>query len=472
MHRILMSLKSSHRVVLWAMRIISALLVSVCLIDVSAAADLRQIVQEAVSTNPDVLESAANRRARNYEYRRSQGAFLPTLSLSAEIGPERLDRPNSFTANENDKWRTSKEFSVVVEQLLFDGFSSVNEIYRQSARVDGAALRVMERSEATALDAVEAYIDVIRHSAILAKSRLNVNKHRRIYNDVRQRFEGGETGAADLSQARERVAAAEVIVSEVQKSLLDTVAKFERVVGQSPKSLAPARPASVPAGPVKRLVDNAVQTHPQVRAAIADADAAKFEYESTKGNFYPEVSLQGQATIGDDVGGIEGRNNEYSGKVVFSWNLYNGGRDTALALEYGERLTEAQIRVDRVRRELKEGIERSWASVTTTTQRIKSLGEQLAANRQVVDGYRQEYDIGQRTLLDVLNAENALFNSEIELISARAVYAFSTYQLRATSGDLLAYLNVTPPEEAVDGQRENATIFPQNAFNLEPLRKF
>ena len=85
--------------------------------------------------------------------------------------------------------------------------------------------------------------------------------------------------------------------------------------------------------------------------------------------------------------------------MIFSWNLYNGGRDTALSQEYSERLTEAQIRVDRIRRELKEGIQRSFAAVSTTTDRIKALREQLAANRQVVEGYRQEYDIGQRHCL-------------------------------------------------------------------------
>ncbi|TYC56433.1 TolC family outer membrane protein [Rhodobacterales bacterium] len=455
------------------MRIISALLVSVCLISIASAADLRQVVQEAVSTNPDVLESAANRRARSYEYRRSQGAFLPSVELSADVGPERLDRPNSFNANENDEWRISSEFTVTVEQLLFDGLTSVNEVYRQAARVDGAALRVLERSEATALDAVEAYIDILRHTAILAKARMNVNKHRTIFSDVRERFEGGETGSADTSQARERVAAAEVIVTEVEKSLLDTIAKYERVVGRKPTSLSPAKPASIPPGSVARLVDMAVRSHPTVLAALADADAAKYEWDSTKGNFLPEIALRGRATVGDDVGGIEGRNNEYSGKLVFSWNIFNGGQDTALSLEYGERLTEAQIRVDRVRRELKEGIERSWATVTTTSSRIKALRDQLASNRQVVDGYRQEYDIGQRTLLDVLNAENALFNSEIELISAKAIYAFATYQLRATSGDLLDYLNITPPAESIASQQENRSIFPQSVgFSIEPLRDF
>lgn len=257
------------------MRLFSATILCLGMINTSLAADLRQVVQEAITTSPDVLESAANRRATDQEYRQSQGAFLPTVDLSAEVGPERLDRPNSFTSAENDKWRTSSQFSVTVQQLLFDGFSSVNQVYRQSARVDGAALRVLEQSEATALDAVEAYIDVLRNTAILSKARMNVSKQQRIYSDVQQRFEGGETGAADLSQARERVAAAQVIVAEVRKSLLETVAKYERVVGKKPLSLKPTKPASIPPGSVEKLVDVAVMTHPQVRAAIADADAAK-----------------------------------------------------------------------------------------------------------------------------------------------------------------------------------------------------
>ncbi|MDJ0929803.1 TolC family outer membrane protein [Breoghania sp.] len=434
--------------------------------------DLRQAVQTAVATNPSVLESSANHRARGHELTRAQGAFLPSLSLSGDIGGQRLDRPNSFTRNNNDQWRTRKQLSVTVEQLLFDDFGSVNEIYRQAARVDGAALRALERSEAIALDATETYIDVIRHAAILAQTRRNVSKHRSILGDMRQRYEGGETGAADLSQAQERVAATELVAADVRKSLLDTLAKFERVVGEKPGKLTPANSANVPAGPVDRRVDIAAVQNPQIQAAIADADAVRQEYETTKSPFMPRVSLQGVASVGDDLDGVEGRNNEYTGKLVFSWNLFNGGKDRTRRMEYAERLTESQVRVDKIRREIKETIERSWAAVETGNDKIRAISRQVAANRKVVDGYRQEYDIGQRTLLDVLNTENALFNSKIDLISARMIYAFTTYQLRGTTSELLAYLNVEVPEEAVDGQRGNVSIFPTNAsFHIEPLRK-
>lgn len=454
-------------------RLGKALLISTALVFPAHSMTLNEMVSIVVSSNPEVLESAANRRARDQELRRAQGAFLPKLDVGAEFGAERIDRPNSLLRSQNDTWRAAKQVNVTVRQLLFDGFGSVNEIYRQSARVDGAALRVMERTEAVALDGIEAYIDVIRHVAILAEARRNVGKHQSIMSEVQQRFSGGETGSADLSQSSERVAATKVVVADIRKSLLEATAKFRRVVGQDPVQLRPARPASLPARTLESIIAASVSANPQIQAALADADAAKFEFESTNSAFMPRVSLEGRAAFGDDIGGVEGRNNDYSAKLVMSWNLFNGGVDLARKREYGERLSEAQIRVDKVRRETKEAIERAWAAVSTVAERINAIQAQAEANRRVVDGYRQEYNIGQRSLLDVLNAENAYFNSRIDLISARAIYTFSTYQLRATAGNLLDYLGVTPPAEATAGRRENVSLLPQStSFYLEPLRKF
>ena len=437
------------------------------------ATSLRDAVSRAVHTNPDVLESAANRRARDYELRRSQSAFLPTLNLDASIGPEVSDSPNSSLRSQNNVWRNGRQVSITARQLIFDGLGSVNEIYRQSARVDGAALRVIERSEAIALDAIEAYLDVLRHREILAEARRNVQKQRRILGDVSQRVTGGETGRADEDQARERVFAAEIIVSEIDKLLRDAMAKYRRVVGSAPKGLRGAKRAASPGRSLRGLINDAMQNHPRVQVADADADAALYEYKSTKSTLLPRVFLEGNAKIGSDIDGIEGRNDDYSAKVVLSWNLFSGGANRARRREFGERYGEAQIAVDRARREVVEALERAWAAVKTGDQRIHATSGQVASNRSVVDGYWKQYDIGQRTLLDVLNAENALFTSKIDLISAVSVVKFSTYQLRATYGDLLDYLGVSPPQEATAGRREDVSIFPQKVpFKLEPIRKF
>ncbi|OKL45842.1 TolC family outer membrane protein [Pseudovibrio exalbescens] len=434
------------------------------------AISLRDAVEAAVYTNPDVAESSANRRARDQELRAAQGAYLPSLSVGASIGGERLERPDGSSVSDN-AWRTAKQVDIMAEQLLFDGFGSVNEIYRQSARVDGAAYRVLERSEAVALDAIEAYVDVIRHQQILRKSRENTAKHQRIYNEVRQRFEGGETGAADLAQAQERVAATKIITASVRKSLLETIAKYRRVVGMEPENLVPVQEASLPGASLSATISMAQQNNPQILAAQADTDAADFEVEQRNAPFLPRLSLEGQASFGDDVNGYDGQNEEYRVMLRMRWNLYNGGSDTARKAQALEQVAEARARVDRTRREAAEAVEVAWASVDTTRERISALRQTVAANRKVVEGYRDEYNIGQRTLLDLLNAQNALFNSEIDLISAQAILKFSTYQLQGTTGNLLAHFNIEPPAEGAAGRQENVSVFPQPVgFAIEPLR--
>ncbi|MES0870788.1 TolC family outer membrane protein [Pseudovibrio sp. SCP19] len=432
------------------------------------AVSLRDAVDTAVHSNPDIIESAANRRARDQELRASQSAFLPKLSVNASFGTERFRKDHSNTP---EHWRASKQVNFEAEQLLFDGFGSVNAIYRQSARVDGAALRVLERTEAVALDAIEAYIDVVRHQAILKRAKQNTALHQKLYREVRERYDGGETGAADLAQAQERVAATELITSSVKKSLLDAVAKYRRVVGERPQNLASVSEAKSPSTNLSSALAFAHRQNPLVLSAMADTDAAGFQLEGTSSAFMPRVTLNGSASFGDDVGGYDGRSDDYRIMLRLKWNLYNGGYDTAMRGRAVEELAEAQARIDRTRRETSEAVERAWSQVSTTRERITALRKTVSANRKVVDGYRQEYNIGQRTLLDVLNAENALFNSRIDLTSAEYILKFSTYQLQGTTGNLLAYFNIAPPVEANANRRDTVSVFPQSSgFEIEPLR--
>lgn len=449
----------------------ASIAVLMCALGMSSAnaTSLREAVETAVHTNPDILEASANRRARDQELRASQGAFLPKLSVDASYGAERLRRD---ATNTSEEWRAAKQVTFEAEQLLFDGFGSVNEIYRQSARVDGAALRVLERSEAIALDAIEAYIDVVRHQKILKAAQANTALHQRLANEVRERFEGGETGAADLAQVRERVAATKLITASVRKSLLDAMAKYRRVVGQTPKNLHSIKAAhSSAVNSLNSALALSRQQNPLILSAEADTDAAGFALEQSKSTFMPRVTLNGSASFGDDLNGYDGRSDDYRIMLRMSWNLYNGGYDTAIRGRAVEQLAEAQARVDRTRRETDEAVEQSWATVVTTRERISALRQTVTANKDVVSGYRQEYNIGQRSLLDVLNSENALFNSRIDLISAEHILKFSTYQLQGTAGNLLALFNIAPRAETTADRRGNTSVFPQPVgFKIEPLR--
>ena len=140
-------------------------------------------IKQAVETNPGVTEAAANRRATEAELRQNQSTLLPQVRLQAEAGPEKLNRFNAVPVPPgNNEWRNNaREGSIIVRQLVFDGFTSMNEIWRQTARVDAAASRVHERTELIALDAAEAYIDVVRYQRLIALGEENVASHRRLW---------------------------------------------------------------------------------------------------------------------------------------------------------------------------------------------------------------------------------------------------------------------------------------------------
>jgi outer membrane protein, adhesin transport system len=195
-------------------------------------------INQATQSNPGVGEASANRRATEAELRQNQSTLLPQVRLEASIGPHLMDRYSTPTPiASNNKWISGREASVAVRQLLYDGFSSIHEIWRQAARVDAAAARVLERTELIALSAAEAYIDVVRYLQLIQLASSNVQKHRSIFSNVRARFEGGRTGEGDMQQSQERVSSTEAVLAEFRQRLDEARAAYRNAVGLEPFNL-------------------------------------------------------------------------------------------------------------------------------------------------------------------------------------------------------------------------------------------
>jgi adhesin transport system outer membrane protein len=432
---------------------------------------LRDAIMQAVQTNPGIGEAAANRRATESELRQNQSTLLPQVRLEASAGPERLNQkdihpPLAAVPLGNDETLYGRKGSVVVRQLLFDGFQSINEIWRQSARVQAAAARVHERSELIALDTTEAYIDIARYTRLVALADENVAAHRNILGNVEQRFRGGRAGEGDLQQTVERVEAALAAQAEFRRSLDDARSKYRKVVGLEPYNLrAPGRLAGLPHSKDEALAITLTR-NPTIKAAQGDTDAAKYAFRSTAGAFMPNVSLEGRLTEGKNTDGNFGSFDSSSGKVVMSWDVFTGGRDSWRRVEAAERYTEQTMRHARLQRDANESVDRAWAARTITQDRITALTRQIAADRKVITAYSKEYELGQRSLIDLLNAQNQLFNGQVSLISARAVVVFSDYQLLAAMGSLLDYLKQPHP---VDAEPLAAAPYGLIAYKFAPV---
>jgi len=353
-------------------------------------------IAQAVLTNPGVGEASANRRATETELYQTQGAYLPQVRLESRVGPEKFTQSIVPQPLDNGKWINGSDVSVVVRQILFNGFTSIHEIWRQSARVDAAAFRVRERTELTALDAAEAYIDVVRFLRLVALANQNVANHEELLANVRGRFAGGRTGEGDLQQALERVEAAKAAREEFVRGLDDARSKYRKVIGLEAINLR--FPGPLPGLPrlKNEALTVALRHNATLLAAESDKEAAKQAFHATSGSFVPSVALEGRASRGIDADTFIGRRDDVSGKVVFSWDIFRGGQDAWQRVETAERYTEETMRHARLQRDALEAIDKAWAARTITANRIAALTRQLVAERKTIAIYRSEYEIGRR----------------------------------------------------------------------------
>jgi adhesin transport system outer membrane protein len=423
---------------------------------------INDALREAAKSHPGVGEASANRRATETELRQTQSTLLPQVRVDAYVGQEKFDQSNCTTSScgflgtalpvptvGTGVWRTGSSESVVIRQLLFDGFASIHDIWRQSARVNAAAFRVRERTELIALDAAEAYVDVVRYLRLVDLATQNVATHEKIFANVNSRFAGGRAGEGDLEQARERVENAKAQRDEFRRSLEDARSKYRKVVGLEPVNVRFPGPLGGMPGTRDEALATAVRFNATILAAQADVDASKHAFRVTDGLFTPTVALEGRATHYDNSYPYLGITHEdYSGRVVMSWDIFRGGQDVWKRSEQAERSVQAIMAHARLQRDALESIDKAWSARTITRDRIADLTRQLQADRKTIAAFDKEYELGQRSLIDLLNAQNQYFNAAVSLTSARGVIVFADYQLLAAMGTLLEYLKAPPPVDA------------------------
>ncbi len=435
------------------------------------ALTLDEAISQAVTTNPQVLAAAANRRSVASEYDQALGAYLPTVDLEASFGAQYIDRPNSLEVTDNREWRNAREATLVARQVFFDGFARANEIYRQSARIDGSAARVMERAELTGLDAAEAFLDVFRHHRILRAADDNIREHVRLLGIVRTKVQGGSATESELRQAEERVAAVHAVRADVLRELGAANARFQSVIGIAPPALeAPRHPRSVPKSQASAIA-TARNNHPSLKAGSADVDAATADYDKSQAPFLPSLGVEGLASVGEDLDGTPGRNNEFAVRMTMSWNLFNGTIDTNRRRQLSEKVTESKMQLDQLRRTVDETVRRSWSDIVANDIRLKALRDQTVAAEAVIESYEKEYEAGLRDLLDLLIAQNSAFTARVQLISSETISVFSRYRLLASTGSLLASVGVAAPPEGAPGS-DDVPWFVGSRGLIEPLRKW
>ena len=426
--------------------------------DAALATSIEDSIQAALATNPDIGVVAADREAIDQELRQARAEYLPSIDIRGAAGPEYTDSPatrRGFDDDDDEETLLRLESQLTLTQMLFDGFATQSEVQRQTARTDSAARRVQETAEFVGLDAVEAHLDVLRNRELVELARENVAQHQRILSQVGLLERRGAGSIGDVRQAESRLAEAESSLALAVGNLRDAAAFYRAVVGLPPEDLEGAVPpvADLPESEDASAAVAAV-TNPTVLIANADIDVAKAELRGSRAGYYPNLDLELGASAGEDIDGVDGRDISAQALLVLRYNLFRGGGDIAREREAFSRLKEAREAVRVARRDAEEEARVAFNALTTARARLAALSQGVEAQRATRDIYAQQFDLGQRGLLDLLDAENELFVDRSNLVTATYTEQFAVYRVLAVIGTLLDALGIDRPKQAISIYRE------------------
>jgi adhesin transport system outer membrane protein len=415
------------------------------------AMSLTDAIQSTIDNHPEIHASKNSRLSADEEVNVAKGGYLPTVDLVAAYGRQRTDNPTTRALyNHDEQTLNYTQSELRLRQLLFDGFNTPNEVGRTKAVVNSRAYYVQGTSESLALRAIEVYLEVLKRRELLSLAKNNLQAHLRINDQIGLRSDRGVGSTADRDQSLARRALAENNFYTAQVELADAEANFFSAVGsmpdqlEAPPSIKGEVPLSLTAAQQSMLINN-----PYLKSAQADVQAAEKQYEIAKSPFYPRFDAELAVGANNNTQGEEGHDNEWRAAVVMNYNLFNGNRDKARLRSDSYKTGQAMDIRNNALRMLNENMSLAWNAMNNARQQTPVARQYAETTTRVRAAYQDQFGLGQRTLLDLLDSENELYNASRRYTEVRYTEEFAMYRVLATEGELLRKQRVVLPAEAV-----------------------
>jgi adhesin transport system outer membrane protein len=434
--------------------LVIGLIAMACQVALAQSADpLKDTVQRAISTNPEVTAKLNAFRAAVDEVDVARGAYYPRVDLTADANRTR-DRIGATSQSLN-----SAGVALSATQLLWDGFATMNQVDRLGHARLVRYFEFIEASEQVAQEGVRAYADVLRARRLVKLAEDNYVQHRHVTDQSNSRVRAGVGRGVDLEQAGARLALAESNLATETSNLHDVTERYRRIVGSLPPVDLPMAGGLDKGLPTTAgtLLEQTSRRSASVAAAVENLRAAQSQSREREGNLYqPRVEARVRAAAGTNLDGVPDQRRDTTAGLALNWNLYNGGSDKARVRQAANLLSQAADQRDKACRDARQTAAIAFHDIQKLTEQLSYLDRHVLASEKVRDAYRQQFDIGQRTLLDLLNSENELYgarraytNAELDLVIAKA-------RTHAAASSLVAVLGLTraggTESEAAEGR--------------------
>lgn len=407
----------------------------------AGAATLDQALAQAWQNNPTLAAERESLAAAQDQVDEAKGGYYPQVKLFGGIGTSHNDvtfmplGPISFNINEFSL--NTRQVGLELDQALYAGgkISGTLDVTQHLRDAEDARLHAVEQG--VLLDGAEAYMEVLQAQAVLALEQSNENVLKQALDAAQASFDNGEVTHTDVDEAKARLAGTQAALIQAQGAVTSAMATYERVIGSQPDSLQqPTALAGLPASQQDAL---ALADHNYaVIAAEAQSAAAQSNVDVAESSMKPTLELVGQVSKATEPQFLFERLDTRSIMLNLSWPIFTGGSNTSRVHAAKHQAAGSEQQALDARRQARDQVIGAWQAYQTATAGLAAIQVQITAAQSAYDGVVAEHKEGERTTLDVLNAEQELLNAKVNQVKAQSDETVAEYSLKAATGSLTA----------------------------------
>ena len=404
----------------------------------ASAETLHAALSDAYRNNPKLMAARAGLRATDEGVAKARSGWLPKVNASAGLTAGR--KKVTPLPGKVQKY-SSEQVAITLQQPVFDGLKTHYGVAAARAQVKAERQNLFATEQEVLLDAVMAYMNVVRDREIVRLRKKNVKVFREQLRATQDRFKVGDVTRTDVSQAEAALAGARAQLAQAEAALAESRAAYEEVIGHKPNGVGfPRRLPRFLPRTLTEALRRAARKNPQVLAAAHGEEAARHAVEVAFGDLLPKLNLQAQWSYNryKEKGKLPVKTRDANIGLSLTVPLFNGGYYHAAVREARHKAEQAAQQVAVARRAVEKAVVQAWFNLQAARRLIAAASAQVKAAELAYKGVREEYKAGSRTTLDVLNARQELNNARVELVKARAAKVSSAYALLAATGDLTA----------------------------------
>lgn len=404
----------------------------------NGSVSVKQTMEAVLKNHASLAALQENREAVRHELTRAKAGWGPRVDAEAHIGVGSLSNSTTRALDVDNEFDHFSGASLTVTQPLWDGFATRSRVRNAQATLDSMQERLFDNATTLSLDGLIAHLDVIRNRELVRLAEKNVAQHEKILADTRNRERLGADSMAEVTHTQGRLSRALSTLAQAELSLEEAERNYQRLTGfRAPAHLDPVRmPDGMYDGPAD-IMAQAEKTNPKLAAYVDDIRAAQANKELAESARQPVINLQAGPQTSHRGGPADLDTDSVDIRLAMSWNLFRSGADVAEEKATMARVRQARMTLKNLQDDLGQEIDDAWNSWLTAQRLASTYKESVRFNTLTRDAYLEQFVLGERSLLDILDAESELYNSETELLTARNNVVVGAWRIYAITGRLL-----------------------------------